>query len=143
MRSIDYWRNWTPGKEIMEEHPKAEPTKPTKPSSVSFVGSHSGQLPIISCAASGMAIHDSTAWAEDFHRWALSRCVFRDRCFGGIGALWRDFCEFQVSRDEVPCTLRTFEALLKEAGFFFADGLVYGMLLKPKLDHAIPMGVPN
>jgi hypothetical protein len=93
--------------------------------------------------AQGMAIHDPAAWAEDFHRWALSRCIFRDRCFGGIGALQRDFCEFQVLRDEVPCTGRTFEALLKEAGFFFADGLVYGLLLKPKLDHAVPIGVPN
>jgi hypothetical protein len=93
--------------------------------------------------AQGMAIHDPAAWAEDFHRWALSRCVFRDRCFGGISALWRDFCEFQVSRDEVPCTRRTFEALIKEAGFFFADGRVYGLLLKPELDHAVPIGVTN
>ncbi|MGB9418285.1 MAG: hypothetical protein WCB58_18375 [Acidobacteriaceae bacterium] len=84
-----------------------------------------------------MAIHDSTAWAEDFHRWAISRCVFRDRSFGGISALWRDFAEWQVMRDEVPPTRRTFEALLRDAGFLFADGLVYGLLLKPKLDHAV------
>jgi hypothetical protein len=78
----------------------------------------------------GMAIHDATAWAEDFHRWAISQCVFRDRCFGAISALFRDFADWQVIRHDVPCTCRTFERLLREAGFFFADGLVYGLLLK-------------
>ena len=75
-------------------------------------------------------IHAPAAWAEDFHLWAISRCIFRGRCFGGIGALLRDFCEWQVIRDEVPCTRRTFEALLRDAGFLFADGLVSGLLLK-------------
>jgi hypothetical protein len=37
MQSIDRWRNWTPGKKIIEEHPKTELTKLPKPSSVSFV----------------------------------------------------------------------------------------------------------
>ena len=128
-RRMDYWRNWTPGREIIEEHPKAEPTEPPKLGSVSFVGSHSGPLPII-LSASGMAVHDSRAWAEDFHRWAISRCIFKDRCFGGISSLLRDFYEWQVMRDEVPCTRRTFEALLRDAGLLFADGLVYGVLLK-------------
>ena len=93
--------------------------------------------------ARGMAVHDPAAWAEDFHRWALSSCDFRDRCFGGISALWRGFAEWQVMRDEVPPTRRTFEALLRDAGFLFADGLVYGLLLKPELDHAVPFGVAN
>jgi hypothetical protein len=81
-------------------------------------------------AAQEMAMHDQTAWAEDFHRWAITQCVFQDRCFGGVRALLRDFCDWQVMRDEVPCTRRTFEALLRDSGFFFADGLVYGLLLK-------------
>jgi hypothetical protein len=102
--------------------PKAEPTEPRP---------------------QALAVHDPAAWAEDFHRWALSRCVFRDRCFGGISALWRDFAEWQVMRDDVPPTRRTFEALLRDAGFLFADGLVYGLLLKARLDHTVPIGVPN
>jgi hypothetical protein len=80
-----------------------------------------------------MAVHDPTAWAEDFHRWAITECVFRDRCFGGIGRLLRHFCEWQVTRDEVPCTRKTFEALLSHGGFFFAEGLVYGLLLKAEV----------
>ena len=47
-RRMDYWRNWTPGREIIEEHPKAEPTEPPKLGSVSFVGSRPGSGPIIS-----------------------------------------------------------------------------------------------
>src|SRR5271157_2276455 len=31
-----------------------------------------------------MVDHDPRAWAEDFQRWALGCCVWRDRCFGGI-----------------------------------------------------------
>ena len=31
---------------------------------------------------------DPSAWAEDFCiEWALVQCVYRDRCFGGIGGL--------------------------------------------------------
>jgi hypothetical protein len=106
-----------------------ELTKLTKSGSVSFVSSLPRQISIIS-PASGMANHDPAAWAEDFHRWAINQCVFRDRCFAGIGGLLRHFCEWQVMRDEVPCTRNTFEALLRDGGFFFAEGLVYGLLLK-------------
>jgi len=75
-------------------------------------------------------LHAPEAWMEDFHWWALTQCVFRDRCFGHVRALLRDFCEWQLIRDEVPCTRSTFEVLLRDAGFLFADGLVYGLLLK-------------
>jgi hypothetical protein len=130
MQSIDRWRSWTPGegKNIGNDH-KMELTKLTKPGSVGFVSSLSVQSSII-LAASGMAIHDPAAWAEDFHRWVITECIFRDRCFGGVGGLLRHFCEWQVTRDEVPCTRNTFEALLRDSGFFFAEGLVYGLLLK-------------
>jgi hypothetical protein len=87
-------------------------------------------------SASAMALHDPAEWREDFSRWAISRCVFRDRSFGGIAALWRDFCEFQVSRNEVPCTRNTFEALIRDAGFLFVEGLICGLLLKADL-HAM------
>lgn len=74
--------------------------------------------------------HDPAAWAEDFHRWAFGCCVYRDRHFGGIGALHTDFCQWTNAHESVPCTRMTFEALLRDQGFFFADGLVYGLLLK-------------
>ncbi len=48
--------------------------------------------------------HNPSAWDEDFHRWALDRCVWRDRCFGGIGALHADFSEWSVAREDVLCT---------------------------------------
>ena len=73
--------------------------------------------------------HDPAAWAEDFHRWALDRCVWRDRCFGGIGALHTCFCEWAIAHKSVPMQRTTFERLLRDHGFFFADGLVYGLLL--------------
>jgi hypothetical protein len=77
--------------------------------------------------------HDPEAWMEDFHRWALDRCVYRDRCFGGIGALWSDFGEWAVGHSSVPCTRRTFELLLTDFGFFFAEGMIYGLILKADL----------
>ena len=77
--------------------------------------------------------HDPSAWAEDFHRWALARCVWRDRGFGGIGALHTDFSEWSIARDDVPCTRTTFERLLSDAGFFRADGLVSGLVLREDL----------
>jgi hypothetical protein len=126
---MDYWRNWTPGEQIIDHNPKTKPTKPTKPSSVGFVSSRPVQIRIIS-HDSGMAIHDPAAWAADFHHWAITRCVFRDRCFGSVGALLSDFTEWQAMRDEVPCTRMTFESLLRNAEFLFAEGLVYGLLLK-------------
>lgn len=67
---------------------------------------------------------------EDFQRWALDRCVYRNRCFGEIGALCGDFGEWAIAHDSVPCTRSTFEALLRAAGFLFADGLVSGLMLK-------------
>lgn len=77
--------------------------------------------------------HDPFAWAEDFHKWALSKCVFRDRCFGGIWALHRDFCEWTISRESVPCRRMTFERLLADQGFLLADGFVSGLILREDL----------
>ena len=77
--------------------------------------------------------HDPEAWMEDFHRWALDRCVYRHRCFGGIGALCSDFGEWAVAHSSVPCTRQTFERLLTDFGFFFAEGMIYGLILKADL----------
>jgi hypothetical protein len=77
--------------------------------------------------------HDPAARAEDFHRWMLERCVWRDRCFGGIGALHTSFCEWAMSSHSVPCQRKTFERLLADAGFLVADGLVSGLISKADL----------
>lgn len=142
MQAINRWRNWTPtgekfGDSLNLELPKL--TKPafgvSKPASVSFVSSIPGQTQNFSDA---IPIHDPAAWAEDFHRWALANCVYRDRCFGGIGCLHRDFGEWAVSHESVPCTRDVFEQLLRDAGFLFADGLVYGLILKEDWEQTVP-----
>jgi len=81
-----------------------------------------------------MASHDPHAWAEDFHRWMLDRCAGGDRYFGGIGALYKDFRDWCIRRNEVPCTRTVFEHLLTDAGFLFAIELVSGLILQEDLD---------
>lgn len=78
-------------------------------------------------------IEDFRAWAEDFHRWTLDRCVWRQRDFSGIGPLCKDFGCWALEHDIVPCQRKTFEALIEDAGFLFADGLVSGLILKADL----------
>jgi len=41
------WASWQPKGRIMEETPGSEPTKPSKPSSVAFVGAYLGHFSII------------------------------------------------------------------------------------------------
>ena len=73
---------------------------------------------------------DPFAWAEDFHRWALQRCIWHDRCFGGVASLHDDFCGWAIARNEVPCRREAFEWLLRHAGMFVVDGLVSGLILR-------------
>jgi hypothetical protein len=135
MRSIDRWRNWTPGKQISEEHRKTELTKPPKPSSVSFVSPTPRLVPIIS--------PDHEAWADDFRLWIRERCAQRHahEDWGGVGALHVDFAEWSVARNEVPCTRPTFEALLRDAEFFIANVLVRGLVLKADLLAILPNAI--
>ena len=81
-----------------------------------------------------MAHQAPDAWAEDFHIWALSQCVYHDRCFSGISALHRDFTNWAIAREVDTCTVETFKWLLDNAGFFSADGMVSGLILKEDLD---------
>ena len=131
MQATNRWRNWKPIGEKFEESALPQLTKPPKPTSVSFVSSIPGQMRNFSEV---IPAHDPAALTEDFHRWALDRCCFRDRCFGGIGPLHADFCEHQMARNDVPCQRSVFEALLRNAGFLFADGLVSGLLLKTDIE---------
>jgi hypothetical protein len=127
MLPIDRWRTWRPTGEKSAESTGNVLTKPTKHSSVGFV------VPILEETQniSGTMQHPSpAAWAEDFHHWALHRCVYRDRWFSGIRALYRDFRDWSLDRDEVPCSMATFERLLLDAGFLLANGMVSGLTLE-------------
>lgn len=91
-------------------------------------------------AHAGMAEHDPEAWSDDFLMWLKSgRVVHREGTddWGGVGCLHIDFCEWAVVHDSVPCARRTFEQLLEEDGFYVADGLVRGVVLRVELDSAI------
>jgi hypothetical protein len=79
--------------------------------------------------------HDPTAWRADFHRWMANSCVCREGKddWGGVGTLWVDFYEWAVVHNSVPCTRRTFERLLGDAGFRLENGMVSHLLLKADL----------
>jgi hypothetical protein len=68
-------------------------------------------------------------WREDFYKWALSRCFWRERSFEYIGYLHADFCEWAIAHDSVPCQREAFERMLADNAFEFADGQIYGMIL--------------
>ena len=75
---------------------------------------------------------DSCEWAEDFARWALAHCFFRDGCLWRVEALHDAFCGWCAARDLAPCMTATFAALLKEEGFSLATGMVEGLVLREK-----------
>jgi hypothetical protein len=72
-------------------------------------------------------------FAAALHAWAMQRCVFSDRSFGGIVVFHKDYVEW--CREEgldVPCSLAHFRAWLLAEGFVVSDfALVYGLLLTP------------
>jgi hypothetical protein len=72
---------------------------------------------------------DPAAWRDAFWCWIEAECVFRQRCFGGIGSLHVHFCEWAKDHDSVPSTRQTFERLLADAGFLIADGMVSELVL--------------
>ncbi len=75
-------------------------------------------------------IWDIGGYAKDFGRWALAHCVFRDRCWGGVAVLHREWEEWCFLEDVVPANLLTFRALLEDKGFTLTErGTVYGLLL--------------
>jgi hypothetical protein len=68
-------------------------------------------------------------------QWINQRCYFRDRCWGGVSVLHRDYfhwCTEDVR--EVPCSLSAFTEWLRSEGFHLnTDGLAYGLVLKQDL----------
>jgi hypothetical protein len=83
---------------------------------------------------SGPPPADPEAWRQAFIWWLDSDCTLRPRAFGGVNALHRAFCEWEIARDEVPCDRGTFIRLLEELGFFMGEigetTLVWGLMLR-------------
>jgi hypothetical protein len=75
--------------------------------------------------------HNVDGWAMAFASWAQTACVSRPRRFTEFSALWVDFCEWCVNRDDSCSPSRAiFDQLLRRADFLLADGLVSSLVLK-------------
>lgn len=63
--------------------------------------------------------------------WMLDRCVFRNRCSGGVGALHLDLARWCADHERpAPASRRSFERALQEEGFSVNDGFVQGLVLQ-------------
>jgi hypothetical protein len=91
-------------------------------------------------SAQGMEVHDHEAWAEDFAAWMKERCAHREGKddWGGVGAMLVDFAEWAVKHHSVPYTRLVLEALLRDAGFHVANGMVQGLVLLADLLATFP-----
>jgi hypothetical protein len=118
------WLDWEPEK--FEKSPGAEPAKTAEMNIASFAGSTSSQNEKISAPEA-----EPLAYEDAFDQWARSRCVFRDRSWGGIAALHVDYARWcdQTGRD-VPASRKTFEWLLRDQGLWINEGFICGLLLK-------------
>jgi hypothetical protein len=129
MQTASRWLNWQP-----KNAPTPELTTDKTPD---LAAAPEGSVSFVSLSvthhASTAGLQDHSFWADDFSKWALECCLFRDRCFGGVAVLHRDFWRWCVDRETVGCMLETFEALLENEGFSMAGGLVYGLVLKADL----------
>jgi len=74
---------------------------------------------------------DSTPESDALGLWMPARCVYRDRCFGGVGALYLDLSRWCADHGQTaPESRRAFAAELQAEGFAVnTDGLVYGLML--------------
>jgi hypothetical protein len=63
--------------------------------------------------------------------WMLARCVYRDRCWDGLGALHLNHARWCADCGRpVPASRRAFVAAIQAQGFeVTADGFVYGLIL--------------
>jgi hypothetical protein len=68
--------------------------------------------------------------------WLLGRCVYRDRCAGGVGGLHLDFARWCAAQGlTLPESRCSFVAALQAAGFAVtADGLVSGLVLREDVE---------
>ena len=79
---------------------------------------------------SAALVGDPAAWEEELHRWTLAHCAFRDRAWGGVAALHRDYVEWSHATGNIPpATLATFRAWVVWQGFTLTGPLVRGLAL--------------
>ena len=64
--------------------------------------------------------------------WLLEQCAFRDRWWGGTGALYLSFARWCASHGRpVPASRAAFVAAIRGEGFqLTSDGFVYGLALR-------------
>jgi hypothetical protein len=73
---------------------------------------------------------DPAAWEEELHQWATAHCVFRDRAWGGVAALYRDYVEWSHATGNIPpATQATFRIWIVWQGFTLIGALVHGLVL--------------
>jgi hypothetical protein len=121
------WRDWRPPGQISDESNEAAQAIPTGLGSVSFGDPISKEAQEF-CLPSDLS--DPSDWKEDFRRWMLEHCEYKNRCFCEMHILFRDFKGWSIAHQQVPCSAAGFTRQLSDAGFLFADGLVYGLLLR-------------
>ncbi len=161
MESLSYWLEWKPKKADIPpltgaKSDKKDATEGAAGGSGSFVTCHLASSPKqhmsfgssvtchpgpVLCEQPGPLsevpppFRDHAPYAEDFSRWALAACVFRDGCLGGVAALLEQFCDWRIAlKGEGGPWLATFAALLESEGFTLGSaltaGMVYGLVLK-------------
>ncbi len=71
--------------------------------------------------------------------WMLARCVYRDRCFGGVSALYLDLARWCAEQARpMPASRGAFAAELQTEGFVLtADGFVCGLMLREDLEAVL------
>jgi hypothetical protein len=57
------------------------------------------------------------AWRAPFIEWLDSICTLCTRGSSGLDALHRDYIEWELSRDGVPCTRDAFRTMIRELCF--------------------------
>jgi len=68
---------------------------------------------------------------EQLHQWAMKRCVFRDRQWGSVKGLYRDYRRWSVESGSTPYAEDTFiDWLVRGCMVVDAYGLVYGLVLE-------------
>ena len=84
---------------------------------------------------------ETTADGHDLASWISDHCVFRDRCWGAIGALHVDFAQWRADHwQPVPISRRVFEAALIAEERYIEEGFCYGLILK---DDLWALNLPN
>ncbi len=55
-------------------------------------------------------------------------CVRHERCDSGVGGLYREYCNWEVTRSG-PCSRGEFEGLLRESGVEVCGEVALGLIL--------------